>query len=944
MDVSPLRIKRWSNATRYQTVIEKLAIDFHTEMVVKCLAAVFVRSINRWSQRTPCIFFLLCALVGFSSSSSTYAADSERPKRVLIIATGSRLSPGFALMDRGILGELTKLPSEQIETYAENIDILRFPVDRFKAVFTDYSSAKYSERPPDLIILVFVGSLEIAGNLLHSLFPGTPVVVAGATEEEVSADQFRSPVSGVVSRADPRATLELIFRLQPETQRVVVVGGTAQVDRRVLDRVKQAARSFARQAKFEFWDDRSMAELQKEVAALPPRTAILVSRMFRDGAGQAVISSNTARSIAQWASVPVYVMTDAALGTGAIGGSFVGIEAIGNRAGEMARLILTGTPPESLPLESDTGRVPTFDWRALERWNIPESRLPPGSAVRFKPQSLWEQYRSYAFGALLIICLQTALIVDLLVQRRRRRRTETELRENQQLMELAASAGELGLWSRDLRTGNVWTNEQMRSLFRLEDKKALSFEDLVARTHPDDRAGMLLEVQGAEAAGRPFEGEFRTVLPTGEEQWLLVRGSTVSENSSHPRRLGAVWDITKRKRAEESLEKERSFLRQVIDTEPNFIFAKDREGRFTLANKAVADAYGTTVENLLGKTDADFNPNPQEVESFRQVDLKVLDTLQERFIPEERITDSRGQVHWLQTVKRPIIESDGSARQVLGASTDITQRKQAEMELREQRAELAHVARISTMGELAASLAHELNQPLTAILSNAQAALRFLSSKPADIEEVREVLQDIVTDNNRAGEVIRRMRSLVKKETIEFSSVDVAGLIREVAALVHSDAILLNVKLAVEAADDLPAVRGDKVQLQQVVLNLLLNAFDAMKEYPAAERQVQLSVEHNDTGLIQTTVRDRGPGLSSDRLDKIFEPFYTTKGEGLGMGLSICRSIVKAHGGQLWAENNQERGVTFYFTLPVDGCIRGAKGSVTSGEWRGMGVDEPERS
>jgi two-component system sensor kinase FixL len=350
------------------------------------------------------------------------------------------------------------------------------------------------------------------------------------------------------------------------------------------------------------------------------------------------------------------------------------------------------------------------------------------------------------------------------------------------------------------------------------------------------------------------------------------------------------------------------------------------------------------VENLLGKTDADFNPNPQEVESFRQVDLKVLDTLQERFIPEERITDSRGQVHWLQTVKRPIIESDGSARQVLGASTDITQRKQAEMELREQRAELAHVARISTMGELAASLAHELNQPLTAILSNAQAALRFLSSKPADIEEVREVLQDIVTDNNRAGEVIRRMRSLVKKETVEFSSVDVAGLIREVAALVHSDAILLNVKLAVEAADDLPAVRGDKVQLQQVVLNLLLNAFDAMKEYPAAERQVQLSVEHNDTGLIQTTVRDRGPGLSSDRLDKIFEPFYTTKGEGLGMGLSICRSIVKAHGGQLWAENNQERGVTFYFTLPVDGCIRGAKGSVTSGEWRGMGVDEPERS
>jgi PAS domain S-box-containing protein len=853
---------------------------------------------------------------------------------VLIIATGSRLSPGFALMDRGILGELTKLPSEQIETYAENIDILRFPVDRFKAVFTDYLSAKYSARPPDLIVLVFVGNLEITGNLLHSLFPGTPVVVAGATEEEVSADQFRSPVSGVASRTDPRATLELIFRLQPETDRVVVVGGTAQVDRRVLDRVKQAARSFAGQAKFEFWDDRSMAELQKEVAALPPRTAILVSRMFRDGAGQAVISSNAARSIAQWASVPVYVMTDAALGTGAIGGSFVGIEAIGNRGGEMARLILTGTRPESLPLESDTGRLPTFDWRALQRWNISETRLPPGSVVRFKPQSLWEQYRSYAFGALIIICAQSALIFNLLLQRRRRRRTETELRENQQLMDLAASAGELGLWSRDLRTGNVWTNAQMRSMFGFGAQDTLRFDDVVAHTHPDDRADMLCDLERAETGGRPYQGEFRIILPTGKERWILAKGNVAVEPGSDgdQRRMGVILDITERKRAEEKLEEERAFLRQVIDTDPNFIFAKDREGRFTLANKAVADAYGTTVENLIGKTDADFNPNREEVEFFRQMDLDVIDTLQERFIPEERITNGNGQVRWLQTVKRPIIESDGSAAQVLGASTDITQRRQTEMELREQRAELAHVARISTMGELAASLAHELNQPLTAILSNAQAALRFLSSKPADIEEVREVLQDIVNDNSRASEIIRRMRSLVKKQDVEFTKLDMASLVREVAMLVHSDAILLNVQLAVEATEGLPWIKGDKVQLQQVVLNLLLNAFDAVKEYAPAERQVKLLVWSNDARVIQTAVCDRGPGLSSDKLDKIFQPFYTTKGEGLGMGLSISRSIIEAHGGRLWAENNLDRGATFYFTLPVEGAQPKQK-KCNDGQW-----------
>ena len=260
--------------------------------------------------------------------------------------------------------------------------------------------------------------------------------------------------------------------------------------------------------------------------------------------------------------------------------------------------------------------------------------------------------------------------------------------------------------------------------------------------------------------------------------------------------LTAIVDITERKRAEEALEKERAFLRQVIDIDPNFIFAKDREGRFTLVNQAVADAYGTTVEDLIGKTDADFNSNHEELEFFHRMDLEVIDSLQERFIPEEHLTDAQGKVRWLQTVKRPIREKDGSANQILGASTDITERKQAESELQHNREELAHVTRISTMGELAASLAHELNQPLTAIMSNAQAALRFMAANPADLEEVREILKDIVQDDSRASDVIQRMRGLVRKEEIAFVPLDIAEVIRDVARLVHSDAVLLNIDIA----------------------------------------------------------------------------------------------------------------------------------------------------
>jgi two-component system sensor kinase FixL len=269
----------------------------------------------------------------------------------------------------------------------------------------------------------------------------------------------------------------------------------------------------------------------------------------------------------------------------------------------------------------------------------------------------------------------------------------------------------------------------------------------------------------------------------------------------------------------------------------------------------------------------------------------------------------------------PRFGPDGTFLGYIGTAIDITRRKDAEAELQRNRQELAHVTRISTMGELAASLAHELNQPLTAILSNAQAAQRFLAAKPNDLQEVHEILKDIVQDNSRAGEVIRRMRVLVKKGELAFVPLDIASIIRDVVALVRSDAILHSVRVVLEFNGGLPLARGDRVQLQQVILNLLLNAFDAMKDLPASEREVLLRAELDSAGMLAVSVRDRGIGISGAKVDKIFEPFYTTKRDGLGMGLSISRSIIEAHGGQLWVENNQERGTTFHFTIPTEAKV-----------------------
>jgi signal transduction histidine kinase len=245
-------------------------------------------------------------------------------------------------------------------------------------------------------------------------------------------------------------------------------------------------------------------------------------------------------------------------------------------------------------------------------------------------------------------------------------------------------------------------------------------------------------------------------------------------------------------------------------------------------------------------------------------------------------------------------------------------RRRSEMEGQRLRQDLAHVGRVSTMGELTASLAHELNQPLTAILSNAQAAQRILASDKADLADIRDILGDIVEDDKRAGEVIHRLRGFLKKSNLELSTLDIGELVSQVARLVSSDAILRNVSIRLELAPGLPPVCGDRVQLQQVILNLLMNGLDAMRESGEGERTLVLRTLRADPpASVVVAVEDSGVGIDEADLDHVFHAFYTTKPEGLGMGLAIARSIVEAHGGRLEARNNPERGATFSFTLPV---------------------------
>jgi ABC-type uncharacterized transport system substrate-binding protein len=454
---------------------------------------------------------LLCVIVVLMTANSTNAADARRAKRVLMISTGSRISPGFRAYEENFIDTLRRLAPARVEFYSEYLDIVRFPSESYQRLFHDFLQEKYADQRPDLLTFNFVGNLKVAEKFLRQLFPGVRILLAGLTDEEVPEGQFGNEVSGIVQRTDLRGTIELILRLKPETRRIVVISGTSEVGRRTLRRAEAAARPFTDRVRFDFWTDRSMAEMRRDVKTLPSKTAILLTRMYRDAAGEVFIPPQTARLIAEAANAPLFVHGAASVGGGAVGGSVTDAPTLGEQTGELASRILYGPASTSLPLSVRTTGVPMFDWRALRKWGISESRLPPGSVVKFSPLTMWNQYRWYITGTLFIIVLQLLLILGLLLQRARRRRAERELRESQEFLEVSSDAGELGLWVRDMERGDLWVNHRLRSLLGFGRNEEIRFDDVLTRIHPEDRSQVISVLQDAQQRGLPFETEFRVV-------------------------------------------------------------------------------------------------------------------------------------------------------------------------------------------------------------------------------------------------------------------------------------------------------------------------------------------------------------------------------------------------------------------------------------------------
>jgi PAS domain S-box-containing protein len=386
-------------------------------------------------------------------------------------------------------------------------------------------------------------------------------------------------------------------------------------------------------------------------------------------------------------------------------------------------------------------------------------------------------------------------------------------------------------------------------------------------------------------------------------------------NRCFPRAGGGMsvyfQDITERKHSEAALKSSEEKYRALVDSTEDSIYLVDEDCNYLFMNSKHRNRIGLSSSDIDRLAYAAFHTK-EETASFRDMVGKVFETGS----PFSYAYQSKREGNYFVRTLSPVMEGE-NVKAVSVVSKDITAQKQAEREAYHNRLQLAHLERIATLGELAASLAHELSQPLTAILSNAQAAVRLIQSTPPEINEVRAIIQDIIEDDRRAGEFIQHLRAFFKRGELDKKALDINGVVNDVVSLFKSEAVLRDILIETAPDIKLPAVLANEIHVQQVILNLVLNASESMLEVNDRPKRAVITTMRENASFLKIGVCDFGRGIDPANHAAIFKPYFTTKKDGMGMGLAICRSIVQAHGGKIWAENNPDQGATFYFTLPI---------------------------
>jgi PAS domain S-box-containing protein len=447
--------------------------------------------------------------------------------------------------------------------------------------------------------------------------------------------------------------------------------------------------------------------------------------------------------------------------------------------------------------------------------------------------------------------------------------------------------------------------------------------------HPDDEEMVEREWREHIATGEPFELEQRLRKADGEYRWHRIRRVPLRGETGEVINWYAIaFDIDDRRRTEDALRnseadlaKARHELQLIIDTVPVLVLRHRADGIIDYVNEVGRTYSGLTATKWTTRTSIITHPDDvPRLEAAWDVALVTG----ESFESEVRLRRADGEYRWFVTRRVPL-RRNGEVIAWYAATYDIEDRKRAESELieserrfREAQMELAHASRVVTMGQFTASIAHEVNQPLAALLTNAETALRWLASQPPNLEKAKPAIERVISDGKRAADIVSRIRDFSRKAPARKESLELNEAILEIIGLTRAAITEHGVLAKVRLSEDLPRVLGDRVQLQQVMLNLIMNAIEALSEVSEGSRELLISTSEAEPDNVLVTVSDSGPGLLPASFARIFDAFHTTKANGLGIGLSICRSIVDAHGGRLWATPNEPRGAVFCMTLPIE--------------------------
>ena len=493
---------------------------------------------------------------------------------------------------------------------------------------------------------------------------------------------------------------------------------------------------------------------------------------------------------------------------------------------------------------------------------------------------------------------------------------EEKLQQSEAYLAEAQRLSHTGSFGWRPSTGEIIWSEETFRIFHYDRTTKPTVELILQRTHPEDAALMKQTTERATQDGKDFDFEYRLLMPDGSVKYVHVVAHALSDKSGSVQFVGAVMDVTLAKRAEEALRQSESYLAEGQRLTHTGSWVWQVAGREALhLSEEWFRIYGFDPEEGMPSFEKRLQRiHPQD----RAMWQKALDRAiaeKSNYELEFRILLPDGAVKHLHTVGHPVLNASGDVVQFVGSSTDITERKRAEEALRQAQADLAHVSRVTTMGELTASLAHEVNQPIAAAVTNANTCLRWLAGDTPNVEEARDAAIRIVEGGTRAAEIISRIRLLFKKGTSDRELVDLNQVIQEILGLLHSEITRHSVLVREELASDLPQVMGDRVQLQQVMMNLIMNSIDAMKDVDGT-RALAIQSQQAENEQVMVSVSDTGVGLPPEA-DRMFDAFFTTKLHGTGMGLAISRSIIESHGGRLRGAANPPRGATLSFTLPT---------------------------